>query len=499
LGAAFVALLFQQFRYGIEYDEGSNLMVVKNFAEGRGYASTGLLPWTWSKEFDPGASTGPALLIPGAFAWWLSGGSIEIVRLVPLAYFVLLVLFLGLLFRRLLGDFAGLIAAAAPLLLSVGKQDISTVSLVPGRYVGEIAATSLLVLMALLLSLNRTPAWIWTLGAGLAGGLAIQTKLHFALPVMVLGISWILLSWLTGKKSQWKLVLLLAGGIAAPTIVFELFRLVALGPEGYIASVKDLVAWLIGQGASADAEPFLASAGRRLGGLLSVYSLAGALLITGALGVLVLFAIGTGWAKSPTPSATSSSQSTVLVAIFSLALAASSIFVWWMFWPPEKLPRVGIPVLLIITPLVLVALFSVLRANWRLPPSPTRTVVRSAGLLLGASGVLVLVSQTFTSLTNDFGGRMLGEQRGAAAAISASATPSLPMEWIWNLAQFQILTGIPAETKPDVEPPTIEVFDSIRARVDFGVDDARAFIPQCDQVLYSSQSSVVCARPEGSS
>ena len=91
---------------------------------------------------------------------------------------------------------------------------------------------------------------------------------------------------------------------------------------------------------------------------------------------------------------------------------------------------------------------------------------------------------------------MLQEQREAAAVIVASGAPFHSMEWIWNLAQFQILAGVPDETKPAIGTPTIQVSDSIRARVDYGVDDARAFIPMCDRVLYSSQSSVVCSSAE---
>lgn len=496
---ALIALLWQQIRYGIEYDEGSNLTVVANFAEGRGYVSTGLMPWMWSKEFDPGASTGPVLLIPGALFWWLSGGSLEIVRLVPMAFFGLLMVSLGLLFRRLAGPRAGLIAAASPLLLAVGKEDISTVSLVPGRFVGEIAATSMLALMALLLSTSRSRSFMWVLLGGVAGGLAIQAKVHFALPVMVLAISWLLLEWLAKRPPRWTTWLLLLGGIALPTVAFEVFRFLSLGVNGYIVSVKDLAVWLIGQGAAPDATPFLASAGRRLGGLLSVYSLGGALLLSGAIVVVVLLALaGTHGASSQTR--VSAVRSPALVSVASLALASASIFAWWMFWPPERLPRVGIPVLLIASPLVLMAAFSSIRSSgWdsrSMPRHPVQVLARGAGWVLGVGGVLVLLSQAWTAAATDFGARMLQEQREAAAVIVASGTPSLPMEWIWNLAQFQILAGVPAETKPGIGAPTIQVYDSIRARVDFGVDDARAFIPLCDRVLYSSQNSVVCSSAE---
>ena len=484
---AYLGLVWQQLRFGIEYDEGSNLTVVRNFGEGRGYVSSGLLPWEWSRGFDPGASTGPALLVPGGVLWWISGGSLETTRLVPLAYFAGLVVALGLLFRRLSGPWAGLLAAASPLLLAVGKEDISTVSLVPGRYVGEIAATASLVVMALFLAHSRP------LLAGLAGGLAIQSKVHFLLPVAVLAVVWFVAERSAGRIRGWRTGALVSMGVVLPTVAFELFRLISLGPSGYVVSIKEFAVWLVGQGAAADTEPFLASAGERLGGLLSVLSLGGAVLAAAALVAIVLVGLA-GVVLSRSASGSGASESRALASVVALAAGGASIFAWWMFWPPEKLPRVGIPVLLIAGALVVVSAFVVLRGLTQQPAGAGRAWGRASSWVLGVGALLFVVSQGWIAVTNDFGGRMLEEQRASAQVIQDSSTPSLPMEWIWNLAQFQILSGVPSETKPGIGAPTVSVYDSIRARVDYGVDDARAFIPSCPEVLYSSQSSVVCSR-----
>ena len=486
LGIAYAALAWQQLRYGIEYDEGSNLTVVRNFAEGGGYASTGLLPWMWSKPFDPGASTGPTLLVPGSFAWFISDGSLEFARIVPLAFFGLLVICLSFLFGKLAGPFAAVIAAASPLLLSVAKADISTVSLVPGRFVGEIAATACLVLMALMLASSRP------LLVGVAGGLAIQAKVHFLLPVIVLGVMWLVLESLADRRPRLQGMGLVLFGVILPTLLFEAFRFSQLGVEGYVVSVKDYAAWLLGQGSAPAGDSFLSSAGRRLGGLLSVYSMGGALILAACIAILV--ACGLVRVRSQSQVGASESESRALTAIAALASAALAIFGWWMFLPPEKLPRVGIPVLLILTPMVLVAGFMTLRSGWLSSASgPVVTVSGAASVFLSVCLGGLVLWQGWTAFTNDFGARMLSEQRAAAEVIRGSGTASIPMEWIWNLAQFQILADVPAETLPGVSPPTVQVFDAIRARTDFGVDDARAFIPLCDQVLFSSQSSVVCS------
>ena len=486
LGLAYLALTWQQLRYGIEYDEGWNLTVIRNFAEGQGYTTTGLHQWTWSRSFDPVASTGPTLLIPGSGAWWLSGGSLEFARVVPIGFFFLLVISLAVLFGRIAGAWGAFFAAASPLLLSVSKADISTVSLVPGRFVGEIAATACLVLMALLLASSRP------LLAGVVGGLAIQAKIHFLLPVGVLGIAWLVLAWSVGRRPKLGTLGLTIGGVAIPLLAFEVFRFAQLGQVGYLSSVKEQVAWLIGQGTAPDGEPFLLSAGRRLGGLLSVYSLGGAIILVACIGVVMVLNLAR--LHVGTQRRASESLSRALSSIVALSVAASSIFIWWMFLPPEKLPRVGIPVLLIASPVVLVACLMALRAMMVTGESAAvRNWGRAGSLALGAGLVGLVLWQGMAAFTNDFGARMLSEQRAASSVIQESGTASLPMDWVWNLAQFQILAGVPAETLPGAAAPSVAVYDSIRARTDFGVDDARVFIPQCDQVLYSSQSSVVCS------
>ena len=252
---AYASLAWQQLRYGIEYDESANLNLVKNVADGVGYATTGL-NYGWLVPFDPGASTGPALLIPGAFFWHISGGALWFVRLVPLLYFALYLGCLWLIFKPIAGRWAALIAVAAPLCLSVGKADISTVSLVPGRYVGEFTAVAFAVLMVLLIT-RRHP-----LLAGLAGSLAMLTKFNFALPVVAIVVVWQVGLWIRGEQAQGRALLKALAGLVIPLLLFEVFRLTQLGFGGYLPNVKAYVAWLGGQ-AGGESAPMLETLGRR--------------------------------------------------------------------------------------------------------------------------------------------------------------------------------------------------------------------------------------------
>ena len=64
-------------------------------------------------------------------------------------------------------------------------RDLRTLSLVPGRFVGEIPACALLMWAAILLTSRRTS--VVFLG-GLCAGLALQTKLNFLAAVGIVGV-----------------------------------------------------------------------------------------------------------------------------------------------------------------------------------------------------------------------------------------------------------------------------------------------------------------------
>ncbi len=485
IGIAYACLIWQQLRYGIEYDEGSNLTVVQNFAAGRGYVSTGI-NYGWLKAFDPGASTGPTLLMPGALLWYLSGGVLWLVRVVPILYFLLYAGCLGWLFTSIAGRWAGLLAVASPLVLSVAKADISTVSLVPGRYVGEIAAVAFTVLMVVLIYRDRP------LLAGIAGGLAVQTKFNFALPILAVALVWIAGAWLRKEPRRGVAILRMAAGLALPTLLFEVFRFTQLGLAGYVASVKDYIVWLGGQ-AGNESAPMLETMGRRIGGLADTLSVGGALLLVaaGAIVVLGVFAPLISSARAASPEETRINPR-AFDPVVALVFSAGVMLLWWALVPPEKLPRAGMPIILLAAPVLVVSALLVLSALVRGSRGRPRIALVTLSAAVAGASCLVVAAQAWTAIGNDFGHRLYSEQQSGTQAIIDSGTPSIPNVWIWNLAQFQILTGIPSETKPGVAKPTVQVFDSIRARTDHGVDDARAFLDECSTVLYASQSVVVC-------
>ena len=130
--------------------------------------------------------------------------------------------------------------------------------------------------------------------------------------------------------------------------------------------------------------------------------------------------------------------------VVALLASAGVMLLWWALVPPEKLPRAGMPIILLAAPVLMVSAFYVLSALVRCSRGRPRIALVSLSAAVAGAVCLVVAAQAWTALTNDFGHRLYTEQAEGARAIVDSGTPAIPIVWIWNLAQFQILTGIPS-------------------------------------------------------
>jgi len=225
--AAYLALIKSQLTYGLEYDESYLLRVAANIADGRGFIDDGVSFWTSGTPFDPNISTGPALLVPGAMAWKISGGSLALTRLVPICFFVLFMAATAFMYYRWRGRWVTAAAVAGPLLLPVLAPDLANQSLMPGRFVGEIAAVALLMTAAVLLSVGRE------FPAGVFAGFAILAKLNFALPVLVLLLVWLVTRWAAHRSGLRNIARQYLLGAIIPLSLFEFYKLLVLGFSGY--------------------------------------------------------------------------------------------------------------------------------------------------------------------------------------------------------------------------------------------------------------------------
>lgn len=223
-------------------DEAFNLTVPLNLLAGLGYSSDGALSGSMITPFDTRISTGPTVLLPVAGMLLFGGDPVISARLVPVAFWVLLIAGLAVLGARLAGRWAALSGAAVPLAFN-GLGSYSPIQ-GPADLLGEIPAAALVVWA--LVVVRRRP-WL----AGLLVGLAVQAKLiaFLALPAFAVAI------WARSPGRGWArigqtvkrgwLPLLLAG---VPTLLFELWALVSLGASGFVDHLRALKAFLLGGG-----------------------------------------------------------------------------------------------------------------------------------------------------------------------------------------------------------------------------------------------------------
>ncbi|SEB93886.1 hypothetical protein SAMN04489806_2177 [Paramicrobacterium humi] len=216
-------------------DEAFNLTVPLNLLAGHGYTSDGTLSGSALSTFDPRISTGPVVLLPITLVIALGADPVIGGRLVILGFYIALLAGLWILGNRIggrgttTGRLAGLIAVCVPL----GWNTWASASPIqsPVDILGEVPSAALLI-WAIVVFKERP--WL----AGLFIGLAMQTKLVAALgaPAIAVGV------FLTSTGAFWpraKRVLLCAVVAVVPSALYELWKLVTLGPAGYWSNLRE--------------------------------------------------------------------------------------------------------------------------------------------------------------------------------------------------------------------------------------------------------------------
>ncbi|MFY9712627.1 MAG: hypothetical protein WAK00_04055 [Microbacterium sp.] len=219
-------------------DEAFNLTVPLNLLAGLGYTSDGALSGSTLTPFDPRISTGVSVLLPAAAVLATGVDPVIGARLVPLAFWLLLLVGVAVLGHRIGGRWAALVAAGVPLAFHSGL----TISPIqgPADLLGEIPAAALIV-CALVVLPRRT--WL----AGLLLGFAVQAKLIalLALPAFVVAL-WILAPGHGAKRlgtavrRSWIPLAL----VALPTFLVEIAAILSLGLSGYIGHLRSLAGFV---------------------------------------------------------------------------------------------------------------------------------------------------------------------------------------------------------------------------------------------------------------
>lgn len=409
-------------------DEAFNLTVPRNLLAGLGYASDGALSGSTITTFDPRISTGPAVLLPVTLLLATGMDPVLAARLIPLAYWVLLLAGLVVIGQRIGGRWVALVTVAVPLAFtpSAGISPIQG----PADLLGEIPAAALIV-WALIVLPKR--AWL----AGLLVGLAIQAKLIalLALPAFAIAL-WVLsdgTGWARFRdllRRAWLPLLC----VAVPTMLFEFAALLSLGVDGFIDHLRQLRDF-VRSGGQGDAATTVA---QKLGTLADSWSLPAAVAIVGAIIAVGLAVVGIilRW-RSVT------AADRLVVAYALAAFVGALAFVGW--WSTASLlplwvrhPAPGIYAFFPIIAGVAVAAVMGL---------PRHSIARTAGVVAASVLAAIIAVGAVLHAVSTFQPRgvTLEQQRAAVAPLAAWVAEN-DVEWLaaepWGAAVAPVvLTG----------------------------------------------------------
>ena len=257
-------------------DDGGIALAAKSLAHGYGYSlhflADGYPPQFdgYPPQFNPNITTGPTLILPCALMLRLFGDHEVIPGLVAIMAWAATFTFLfGRISRRV--THGSLFAGIAVFCLS-----ISTVFAYFFENwhacLGEVTAAAFLILAHWILAMERlSPKWLFL--GGLCVGLAIQAK-NLAL-LGGIGVLIALAVRLKGRQRSPEVLAypaILVAGCILPTLLFESWKVIDLGIQGYLASWGAFLA-LAKETVRANGGPFLHVAGQRLGVIHDAFSI----------------------------------------------------------------------------------------------------------------------------------------------------------------------------------------------------------------------------------
>lgn len=474
--AAFAILIVRQLTYGLEYDESYLLRVASNVAAGAGFVDDGMSFYTTGRPFDPNISTGPTVLVPVAAVWALTDGSIALIRLVPLLYFALLLAATAWLLARYGGRWAALAAVSGYLLIPQVHPDLQNGSLMPGRVVGELPATALLMLAAALVA-SRRPGL-----AGLAAGMAIEAKLVFAIPAVALLVISAIWTWRSDRPCFASTTIRFMVGAAIPVLAFEIFKLAVLGTAGYALHLNDTQAF--GTSQSLPLASVASVLPSKLAVLQSLISPA-MVVVAVLLGVVVGSVRGRRVADRPDRVGT---PWPCQAAIMSLTVGFALMIGWWLLRSQQLSPRPVLPAIAVLTSLMCGVTVTFAHRLLR----EERRSVLARTLVAGSWTALTIgVAVSTVGMLTDQSGATLRMDQLAAARVLADHTEVVARDGFWTNPELQLLSDLPPA---EHDPSGVIAYTSVRALIESGTTDARDYVDRCATVLFSSRNVVVCVR-----
>ncbi len=217
-------------------DEAFNLTVPLNLLAGLGYASDGTLSGSELTPYDARISTGPVMLLPISALIALGVDPVTAGRGTGTLFWIALVVGLWILGRGIAGTAGGLLAAATPLLLDLddGRSPVQG----PNDILGEVPSAALIVWAVV--AARRS-----ALFGGLIFGLAVQSKFIALLAAPALVVFVLLRCSPLVRQDATRNVVRAAAGAAIPTVVYEMWKLAALGWDDYVVATLKFGGFLV--------------------------------------------------------------------------------------------------------------------------------------------------------------------------------------------------------------------------------------------------------------
>ena len=486
-------LLDKGFHFPLGYDEAYNLQVVDSLAHGRGYASSGALLGKGSWPFDPYITTGPVILAPLAAVWALTGGSLFAVRVFMATFFFLyLAALLAIAGETRDRAVSGALAVAAALcvtLLQVGMATrlgvIGTVGEEVAGAIGDLPATAFLA-WAVFFAMRDRIFW-----GALCIGLAIQTKVVFAAPGLVILAFALMKRAIFGANFRRDEIARAILTAAAPSLLFEFYRFLALGGAAYLASLREFRAFVHFQNVNAGGSwldpSILGVKIARLYGLMPTPAWLALALLGSA--ILVLASLEPDGARAETADAGGASPAPgVNLSLASMSLAAFALLAGWITQSAQLSERQGLPFLLLAAPAI--ALQSrglALRFSEAFPEfgeALSRTLLVASAILLA----LGLNGQIHSLRSQDWASPM-AEQKKIVEIVSAARPSSLFVDRWWQNPEIQLLTRIGATPVRTGARQILIVPPYQTPKPDPNPAQQKN---RCGEVLYSSPNYLVC-------
>lgn len=461
-----------------EFDESYNLQIVQNLRLGNGYASNGAFRGSGPYLFDPYISTGPSVLFP---IWIISAivrNTLLASRLVMAGYFVFtLRLLYQLVPRSNFGRFT-----YALMLMSILPIVIATN---PLYVLGETPAITFFLLATVAMKRGKISL------TGVALAAVVLCKLNFvlaALAFLFFALIRLALDHQNNAKDLVRKAMRLVSSFIAPLFVFEIYRLFSLGGlTAYRTNIRELRNFVDSQ----RLDHWSTSAGFLGTKLTSIINIPGP-LIWATIGICVIaFSMAIVFNQNSYEFQTPENPTTLAPALMSgLIILGTFLFLASAPWERQAASS-----FLLFLPLII--LLAVNRLRFLTLASSGR--IRLIGVLmillisipLGLRTLSTFADSLQTIRASNFGSA-LDAQRDAAKIIRDSGATSINLDGWFQNPDYQLLSGVPAASMPNSSQKTVMVVSATKYYFLGTYDDFLNQKDLCSEVLYSSESLLVC-------